>query len=175
MPSGSKLVVRMSYLSAFPVETLEPPPQKVLPRESIETAVLRRLGEIDGMVDALMASWHSSRQVLHARRWHRFNYRKPIAITPLDDASEEPIGETMLAFGRDISRGGISFVHDKPLPCRRVAISFQLNDGTHASIVTELKWCRFTLEGHYQSGGQFLRMATLEIGEPSTWARLPRA
>lgn len=165
----------MSYLSAFPVENLGPPPNKVPPREAIEVTVLRRLGEIDGMVDALMASWHSSRQVLHARRWHRFQYRKPVALRALDPVSEEPVGEAMLAFGRDISRGGISFVHDKPLPCRLVAITFELNDGTQASIVTELKWCRFTREGHYQSGGQFLRTAPLEVGEPETWSRFPRA
>lgn len=165
----------MSNLSAFSVEMLGPPSPTAPPRDSVELSILQRLGEIGGMVDALMASWHSSRQVLHARRWHRFQYRKPIAITALDYNSEAPTGPTLLASGRDISKGGLSFTHFKPLSSRKVAVSFELDDGTHASIVTALKWCRFTLDGFYQSGGQFLHVAKLDVTEPATWNRLPRA
>ena len=50
----------------------------------------------------LVASWHSSRQVLHARRWHRFRYERPVVITPLDDATGQPIGEPLLAANRPI-------------------------------------------------------------------------
>lgn len=156
----------MSKLSAFSVEMLGPPSVTAPPRDSLDASILQRLGEIGGMVDALMASWHSSRQVLHARRWHRFQYQKPIAITAIDSKTELPTGPTLLAFGRDISKGGLSFTHVKPLSSRKVAVSFELDDGTHASIVTELKWCRFTLEGHYQSGGQFLHTAKLDVTAP---------
>lgn len=165
----------MQNLSALSTELLVPPARKTPSRDSIETAVLRRLGEIGGMVDALMASWHSSRQVLHARRWHRFQYHKPVVVTPLDDRTEEPAGPELLAMGRDISKGGISFAHDKPLSSRKVAVSFELDDGSYASIVTELKWCRFTRDANYQSGGQFLHTASIPVSDPNTWNRLPRA
>lgn len=150
-------------------------PCEAPPCESIESSVLRRLGTISDLMGSLVATWHSSRQVLHARRWHRFRYERPVVITPLDDATGQPVGEPLLAAGRDISKGGISFTHCQPLSCRKVGVTIQLDDGECESIVTELKWCRFTRDGIYQSGGQFQRKIDLPCAVEQNWEALEHA
>ena len=165
----------MQHPTTLQTEAPGPSPDQAPPHESIESTVLRRLGTISTLMDSLIASWHSTRQVLHARRWHRFRYEKPVAVTPLDDATEQPIGETLLATGRDISKGGISFAHVQPLTCCKVAVTLQLDDGGCESIVTELKWCRFTRDGVYHSGGQFQRMIELPCAAGHHWDELELA
>ena len=78
-------------------------------------------------------------------------------MVPLDDRTENPLGSPLAVVGHDISLAGISFVHDRPLAPRKVAVTFQFEDGTSESILTLLKWCRFRRDGLYQSGGQFVR------------------
>ena len=81
----------------------------------------------------------------------------------------------LLASGRDISKGGISFAHEQPLTCRKIAVTLQLDDGGCESIVTELKWCRFTRDGVYHSGGQFQRMIELPCAAGHHWDELELA
>jgi len=164
----------MQHSTTTATERPGPAARTASSREAIERTVLRRLNEVGGLVDALAATWQSPRQVLHARRWHRFRYERPVAVTPLDETTEEPVGETILAMGRDISKGGISFTHAQPLPFRKVAVSFQLDDGTCESVVTVLKWCRFTRHKVYQSGGQFERTIDPPRGAEGNWERLHR-
>ena len=85
------------------------------------------------------------------------------------------MGDSKLAVGRDISLGGISFTHTDPLPCRNIAISFALDNGVLATAVTRLTWCRFTLDGVYQSGGLFLRTVEFPDSHDFDWDRLETA
>ncbi len=163
----------MLQTTASPIVSLEPPHQGAS-RESIESSVLRRLGTISSLMDSLVASWHCPRQVLHARRWHRFRFERPIAVTLLDP-HDLPDGEPLLAAGRDISKGGISFTHCRPLSCRRVAVTLRLDDGACETILTELLWCRFTREGIYQSGGVFVRKIDLPSTTERNWDELAHA
>lgn len=123
----------------------------------------RGIREIDRLVESLVASWHSSAQLRQNRRWHRTPYRKPVVITPLDDIADTPIAEPHLAFGRDLAAGGLSFLHEQPLPHRIVAVTFSLEADMATAVVTRLTWCRFTRRGTYQSGGKFLR--TIDLPE----------
>jgi hypothetical protein len=91
------------------------------------------------------------------RRWHRVPYDRPILITPLDDETNEPNGPSQLVPGRDISLGGVSFAHREPLASRKVACTFEPSSPTSESVIVRLTWCRFTKEGWYQSGGQFVQ------------------
>jgi hypothetical protein len=105
---------------------------------------------------------------LQSRRWHRAKFDRPLTVVPLDDRTENPLGSPLAVVGHDISLAGISFVHDQPLAPRKVAVTFQFEDGTSESILTVLKWCRFRRDGLYQSGGQFVRRVAAD-----EWLALP--
>jgi len=134
---------------------------KTAESNGLELSSLRRLQEIEHLVEKLVASWHGTKNVLQTRRWHRTGFEKPVVLTPLDDETEEPFGNPILASGRDVSLRGVSFLHIDPLPFRKVAITFPDDHDIPMSVVTCLKWCRFTREGLYHSGGNFLR--TIEL------------
>jgi hypothetical protein len=129
-------------------------------RELIGLAVLGRIREAECLTRPQMASWHSSRQVLQARRWHRMLFEHPLELTPLDPRTEEPCGDTIDVLGRDVSLGGISFLHPRPLACLKGAISFPPanEDEDVPPVIVRLTWCRFTARGIYQSGGPFVRV-----------------
>jgi hypothetical protein len=123
----------------------------------------RGIPEVERLIESLVASWHASAQLLQNRRWHRTPYRKPLVITPMDHEADVASAGSRLATGRDLSAGGLSFLHKHPLPHRIVAITFGLEPDMPTAIVTRLTWCRFTRWGEYQSGGKFLR--TIESPE----------
>lgn len=139
-----------------------------------EFSALRSIQEIDCLLASLVASWQISPQILQCRRSHRVHFCKPIALTPLDEAGQ-PCGETVVAMGRDISLGGISFQHRQPLPHCRIAITFQADSYPIESIVTRLSWCRFTRDSAYFSGGKFLRTIKLAENIPEDWDQLASA
>ncbi len=135
-------------------------PDTVKPNGS-ELSALHRLQEIDCLIEKLVASWHRTDRILLTRRWHRAGFEKPLALTPLDEITEKPIGDPLPASGRNVSVHGISFSHLDPLPFRKIAITFPDENDIQISVVTYLKWCRFTRESVYHSGGHFLR--TIEL------------
>ena len=140
-----------------------------------ELSILPRTREIDSLVHSVMATWNASGPLLQKRRWHRILFEKPIVLTPLDEHSGEWDGQPMVAKGHDISLGGISFSHASPLPFRLVAVTLVRADGRPESVVTRLTWCRFTREGIYRSGGQFLRKIDGEAALENDWEALPPA
>jgi len=136
--------------------------------ESVEVvrtpeSVVRSLEEVDTLLESLVACWNDPQRILQQRRRQRFPFRREIRVTPLNEQTGEPMGPPFLATGRDISLGGISFVHERPLPFRLVAVMLPSESGEPQSLVTRLNWCRFNREGLYQSGGPFLRV--VEPGE----------
>lgn len=130
-----------------------------------EAPGLRRLREIDGLVQSLVASWQSCGPVLERRRWHRVAFDGVLGVTALDEREATPNGPMQTVRGRDISLSGVAFTHAQPIPNRIVAVTFWDESGQAESIVTELNWCRFTRSGNYQSGGKFLRV--IELPEAS--------
>jgi hypothetical protein len=144
-------------------------------REASELSILPRTREIDSLVRSVMATWNGPGALLQKRRWHRILFRKPIVLTPLDEHSGESDGEPMVAHGHDISLGGISFTHASPLPFRLMAVTLVRADGQPESVVTRLTWCRFTRDGFYRSGGQFLRKIEIRFEQGAEWDALPPA
>lgn len=120
-------------------------------------SVLGQVREIEQLLGSFVATWHGSARVSALRRWHRAAYEKRIALIPLDDRTEEPIGDPILVTGRDISVDGISFTHNRPLSCRKAAVTLREPNKPPVTLVVRLSWCRCTREGLYQSGGHFLR------------------
>ncbi len=129
--------------------------------DSFKLSALHRLQEIESLIEKLAASWHRADRILQARRWHRAGFEKPLALTPLDEITEKPIGGPIPACGRNVSVHGISFSHFDPLPHRKIAITFPDENDIQISVITCLKWCRFTRKNVYHSGGHFVR--TIEI------------
>jgi hypothetical protein len=125
-------------------------------RRGLALKGLRRIPEIEYLVDGFVASWHSGAASIQARRWHRIPFERRLTITPLFDAMDGAAGEPFHVIGREISLVGVSFTHRQPLAARRVAVTFDLADGTAESVVTRLRWCRFRRDCSYLSGGQFL-------------------
>ena len=68
-----------------------------------------------------------------------------------------PEGESLVVVGKHLSERGLGFYHPKPLPYRRVIASLESN-GLWLGFLIDLKWCRFTRQGWYESGGRFLEV-----------------
>jgi hypothetical protein len=79
-------------------------------------------------------------------------------VTPLDEDLEQPLDTPFVAWGKDLSIHGLSFVHEGALPYRVVNIAFESAETGRIEFVARLKWCRFRRDGLYESGGQFLRL-----------------
>lgn len=91
----------------------------------------------------------------------RVPFDESVVVTPWDVAMAAPAGPSLLAGGRNLSTGGISFSHVGLLPHRHVAVSFpgtrrdEEGDRVIETLIVRLIWCRFTRRGIYLSGGRF--------------------
>lgn len=136
---------------------------------------LPRLAGIGRAVDAVLASWHCAETVFQNRRYHRMPYRQPLLLAAIDPQSGETVDGPWVARGRDLSQGGLSYFHRNPQPFRQLAVQFVEQLEAPAALLMRVGWCRFTREGQYQSGGQFLRAVPAFAGPELHWQDLPRA
>ena len=125
--------------------------------------------EVDQLVQDLLASWQHAAPAVQRRRWHRAQFDRPLVFVPLDEHSQEPIDRPRRVSGKDISLHGISFSHSRPLPYTKVAVAFAVEGGGCEPFLTRLTWCRFTRNGIYQSGGQFLKRLDDLAFEADLW------
>lgn len=116
------------------------------------------------------ASWHQSASTIHGRRSHRIPLPQSVCLTGLDD-SFRPCAAPVVVQGRDISVDGISFRHGQPLPFRYATVSLRTAHGIE-SAVCRLIWCRYSREGHYVSGGKFVRHIPAILVPPDDWETL---
>ena len=125
------------------------------PPESFDKTTLAR------QVQALVARLHPT-VTLERRRDDRIDLPVLFRIQPLDDQRQPIQDSAMTVVGKNISRRGISFYHDRPLPYRHALISavHPEFDGFHAEI--DVSWCRFTKPGWYESGGRLIAAASTE-------------
>ncbi|WP_105353701.1 hypothetical protein [Blastopirellula marina] len=92
------------------------------------------------------------------RRDFRYPYPHLIYLTPIDPSGQPLNDLTTVVVGKNITERGIDFFHRDPLPYRRVILTLESDDGTRASLVTDLLWTRFTRQGWYDNGGRFLHV-----------------
>jgi hypothetical protein len=85
-------------------------------------------------------------------------------LVPFDNDRQPLEREALIVVGKNISRRGVSFYHEKPITHRHALI--ELADPTGGSFVVEIDitWCRFTKPGWYESGGRLLRSAAPVAG-----------
>ncbi|MEX2114346.1 MAG: PilZ domain-containing protein [Pirellulales bacterium] len=126
-------------------------------REAINAAVRRVT--VSAGADMSNSAAHTQRRAKDRRAERRSEHlgRLPMEITVVidhDDLScdlSEPFSGTL----RDLSAGGISFLHTTPIEGRIVVLTIRLPDGLHLSFVAEALWTDVTAEG-FVSGGSIL-------------------
>ncbi len=78
-------------------------------------------------------------------------------ITPLNDERQPDYDDATIVAGKNLSRRGISFYHERPISHRRAWIELvQPGLGTFVAEV-DITWCRFNKPGWYESGGRLVR------------------
>lgn len=87
-------------------------------------------------------------------------------ITPLDDEHQPDHDDATIVVGKNLSRRGISFYHERPIPHRRAWIELvQPGLGTFVAEV-DISWCRFNKPGWYESGGRLVRSIQTDFEPP---------
>lgn len=153
----------MPILDRTAVDGPIPPTVECDAPPSVEGVV--RFREIADIVEEVSGRWRPVGLCARDRQWQRIVYEEPIVVRPVvrNAAGSYAVdGPELFVSARDLSRGGISFEHESPLPHRYVAISFPRESFTEVAIVTQLTWCRFTRKGHYLAGGRFLQRLQIE-------------
>ncbi len=145
-------------------------------REAINSAVRRVTNSVGA--DTSSGAAHRRRQMKERRSERRSDHlgRLPMEITVVidhDDLScdlSEPFPGTL----RDISAGGISFLHAVPIEGRIVVLTIRLPDDNHLSFVAESLWTDATNEG-FVSGGSILDVGIPDDARSTAVALEPAA
>ena len=126
---------------------------------------------LTNQVEALLARLHPD--VAHERRRdERVAIPVLFRLTPINVDRQALEHETSIVVGKNISRRGLCFYHEWPIPHRRALISVaQTGLGDFAAEI-DISWCRFTRPGWYESGGRLIRLAIPET-EPGNEAHDP--
>jgi hypothetical protein len=110
-------------------------------------------------IEALLTRLHPT---VERERRHDDRVAIPVLfrLTPFDSDRQPLEQESSIVVGKNISRRGVSFYHEKPITHRRALI--ELADPSAGNFVAEIdvSWCRFTKPGWYESGGRLIRSVT---------------
>ncbi|MGW8258202.1 MAG: hypothetical protein ACWGMZ_12005 [Thermoguttaceae bacterium] len=112
--------------------------------------------EIGTQVWELLGATYPQQHLLERRREKRYPFPNLIHLTPLGDDGLTPADKSISVVGKHLSQHGLGFYHTKPLAHRRMIASLECN-GHWLGFIIELRWCRFTKQGWYESGGRFLQ------------------
>lgn len=124
-------------------------------------------GEILARVYGLLSSFIQQDVPVERRREIRHPFPHLIQLTPVGRDGITPEGESVVVAGKDISEHGLGFFHPKPLPYRRMIVSIETPNEQWVSFLVDLRWCRFTRQGWYESGGRFLKPAPSPMDDKS--------
>jgi hypothetical protein len=91
------------------------------------------------------------------RRDERFPIPVLFRITPLDADRQLIESEAVIVVGKNISRRGFSFYHERPISHRRAIIALAQPGLGIFSAEIDVSWCRFRRPGWYESGGRLVR------------------
>jgi len=105
----------------------------------------------------LLASFRPRPARLERRSDQRYPYPYLMRLTPMAPDGTPAESETIVVVGKHVSEHGLGFYHTRPLPYRRMVVSFETGNGSWLSFLIDLTWCRFTQQGWYESGGRFLQ------------------
>ncbi len=103
------------------------------------------------------------RVALERRRDERIAIPVLFRLTPLDTDRQPVEIESAFVVGKNISRRGMSFFHERPIPYRRALIALAQPGLGDFDAEIDVSWCRFTRPGWYESGGRLIRSAVRAI------------
>jgi hypothetical protein len=106
-----------------------------------------------------LVEWLHPAVTLERRRDDRLAIPVLFRLTPLDDVRRPIEAESITVVGKNISRRGVSFYHERPLSYRRALLSAQHPEFDDFAAEIDITWCRFTKPGWYESGGRLLAAA----------------
>jgi hypothetical protein len=112
--------------------------------------------DIHRQVTALMGAVYTERELLVRRHENRYPFPYLIHLTPVADDDITPQGNSITVVGKHLSSRGLGFYHPKPLPFRRMIASLECH-GHWLGFLIDIRWCRFTKQGWYESGGRFMQ------------------
>jgi len=107
-------------------------------------------------VESLLARLHPAVPV-ERRRDIRYPIPVLFSLTPLDSDRQPIEAESVTVVGKNISRRGMSFYHERPLPHRWAVITLADPQIGNFTAEIDVSWCRFRRPGWYESGGRLLR------------------
>ncbi len=103
----------------------------------------------------LLSTLYPKQDFMERRNETRYPFPYLVHITPVGADGVTAQGDTVVVVGKHLSEQGLGFYHPKPLPFRRAIASLE-NNGHWVAFLLDLKWCRFTRQGWYESGGRIL-------------------
>lgn len=110
----------------------------------------------------LLSTLYPKQDFMERRNETRYPFPYLVHITPVAADGVTAEGDTVVVVGKHLSEQGLGFYHPKPLPFRRVIASLE-NNGRWVSFLIDLKWCRFTRQGWYESGGRILELVSSPV------------
>ena len=132
------------------LNTLSDSRLELLPNDHTEL-----IDDVRLQVWGLLSTLYPKQEFMERRHETRYPFPYLVHITPVAADGVTVQGETMVVVGKHLSEQGLGFYHPKPLPFRRVIASLEDN-GRWLGFLIDLKWCRFTRQGWYESGGRIL-------------------
>ncbi|HEX3598939.1 MAG TPA: hypothetical protein VHU84_02280 [Lacipirellulaceae bacterium] len=125
-----------------------------------------RRASLANQVGSLLARLHPSVET-ERRKDERVAIPVLFRLTPLDVGCQPSDHEATIVVGKNISRCGLCFFHERPISERRALIELaQPGLGSFAAEI-DITWCRFTRPGWYESGGRLVRSVITNGEQPS--------
>jgi hypothetical protein len=108
------------------------------------------------------------------RHDQRFPLPVLLKLTPIGSNGRLEPERAAIVLGKDVSRCGMSFFHERPLHYRRAIVSLEHPDFGWFAAEIDIHWCRFTKPGWYVSGGRLIVEVNSDQLEPNSHASSPR-
>jgi hypothetical protein len=108
-----------------------------------------------GRIESLVAQLNPQ-IVIERRHDQRFPLPVLLRLTPIGANGQLEPDRQAIVLGKDVSRCGMSFFHERPLHYRRAIVSLEHPDFGWFAAELDIHWCRFTKPGWYISGGRLI-------------------
>jgi hypothetical protein len=116
--------------------------------------------EVRTQVWALLTMLYPRNDLVERRNDNRYPFPYLANLTPVGADGITPEGDTVVVVGKHLSERGFGFYHRAALPYRKMILSLESRNGQWIGFLIDLRWCRFTKGGWYESGGRFLQAVT---------------
>jgi hypothetical protein len=113
--------------------------------------------QIRAQVWGLLTTLYPRDDLVERRHETRYPFPCLVHLTPVGEDGITPEGETIVVIGKHLSEKGFGFYHRATLPQRRMIVSIEGRRGQWIGFLIDLRWCRFSKGGWYESGGRFLQ------------------